>query len=742
MGCSCQKALAVLPQPMKKNQPLKGKPPKTNDQQAAKLEDPHLVMPQMEKDPQNNQPFPDQPSLVVPGEENQFPSSVLPIEELNSKDLAGHDASSAQKHMESSPSTQKKASFAIIPSPVQRAKDILMQEVAIKDQQTKILKHIALESHSKTQFQPAMMIPSKHKAFHFSPTPESRVISNHTLSSPHIKFKSKLEQAAPTATAFVLKPKFIENGGGQFDQDEPPSFSCEGSIEEAVRYSDCSSPEELINEIESKKIKEHKKSLQLVAEKDSVKKRDFVSPKPKEESQPFRHRFEPHEFNSPEQKPKLGSIRGEVKPVVESGQTLEVPNSKCNQDLNSSIQRAPNTNENSICFDGKKEFTGFYNKMKSKFATGKGKMSNLLQEVQKDTNNKSVYLGVEDQVDNKNAPKSMRDLLAERPTGGNLRKPRPQNENLKKNFTQIEQPESKIHRREFLKKDSLENFQYSVSLHVNKNSHQLNISEQDQNPFGKATSIDGNMTEKKFLLVPDPKPKQLVKDYEIKQTTGPESENENSSDDMTVKFGQKPKPPGGTNEEGQSIDYSSLSKDPNNNFPAGRLLPAEDLHKETSFNRGSANNTLTFRADKESAMNKDHSDKRVLDNKTVFTFAKSTQNDKSADLRNNQDTCKSPSLNQEASRAANQDQSVLKTLMLSHRNKLSPEASFTGSPTQSLRKPQHNRFQSVSHISFVKSMDKNRFQKMTTNGSLMPASFDPEFVRKSNTKDHTTKQDL
>jgi hypothetical protein len=741
MGCSCQKALVIHPQPAKKHQHLEGysikmKEVPISDQAIAQGAEGHI-----EIVPPTLQQSPEKSSLHVPLEENQSPSSLLPIEEFSPKEFAGLEASSVQKNMESSPSTQKKASFAIIPSPVQRAKDILKQEVSIRDQNLKILKHIPVESNSKSQFQPAVLSPSKQKGFHFGLTPENRIVSNHTLSSPHIKFKSKLEYAPVNSAAFVLKPKFIENGGGQFDQDDPPSFSCEGSIEEAVRYSDCSSPEELINEIDSKKIYGKKISLQHVVENEPSKKRELIALKQKEEFHPLKPRTELREYSSPQHKPKVSSIRGDLKPVIESGQTLEVPNSKGNPDLNSSINRAPNTNENSICFDGKKEFTGFYNKMKSKFATGKGKKSNLLQEVQKDSTNKSVYLGVEDPAEVNNAPKSMRDLLAERSVGGNHRKPRPHNENQKKNFTQIEQTEDIANRTGFMKKDSIENFHYSVSLHVNKNSHQLNISEQDnQNHFGKATSIDGNLTEKKFLLVPDSKPKQLVKDYEIKQTTGPESENENSSDDLTVKFGQKPKPAGGTIEEGQSIDYSSISKEPNHNFTAGRLLHADDPHKESSIQRGSVNNTLTFRADKESGIHKDNSDKRVQDNKTVFTFARSTLNDKSAELRNHQDTCKSPSLNQDVSNAVNQDQSVLKTFLLSHRHKLSPEASFTGSPTQSLRKPQHNRFQSVSHISFVNPIDKTRLQKMTTDGSMAPIANENEFVRKSNTKEHPSKQ--
>ena len=742
MGCSCQKALVIHPQPAKKLQQLEGKSNKIEEVPISDQAIAQGAERQIEKVPQSLQQSPQKSTLQVPFEENQSPSSIVPIEDFSPKELAGLEASSVQKNMESSPSTQKKASFAIIPSPVQRAKDILKQEVAIKDQNLKILKHIPVESNSKSQFQPAMLSPSKQKALQFSLTPESRIVSNHTLSSPNIKFKSKLESTPVNPTPFVLKPKFIENGGGQFEQDDPPSFSCEGSIEEEVRYSDCSSPEELINEIESKNKFSKKKSLQHPLEIEPSKKREFVPLKQKEEFHHIKPRLENHEYNSPHHKPKVSSIRGDLKPVVESGQTLEVPNSKGNQDLNSSINRAPNTNENSICFDGKKEFTGFYNKMKSKFATGKGKKSNLLQEVQKDSTNKSVYLGVEDPAEANKAPKSMRDLLAERSVGGNLRKPRPHNENLKKNFTQIEHTENISNRNDFMKKDSLENFHYSVSLHVNKNSHQLNISEQDnQNHFGIATSIDGNLTEKKFLLVPDSKPKQLVKDYEIKQATGPESENENSSDDLTVKFGMKPKPVGGTIEEGQSIDYSSISKEPNHNFTAGRLVHADDPQKESSIQRGSVNNTLTFRADKESAVHKDNCDKRVHDSKTVFTFARSTLNDKSAELRNHQDTCKSPSLNQDISNAVNQDQSVLKTLMLSQRHRLSPEASFAGSPTQSLRKPQHNRFQSVSHISFVKQIDKNRLQKMTTDGSMVPIANENEFVRKSNTKDHTSKQE-
>ncbi len=741
MGCSCQKELVIHPQRAKKNDVGKGKPCELNELPIVQKPEAIKSEVQSEEVHQHLQQSPEKSSLQEPLQVNQSPLRLLPIEDLSPKDLAGLEASSVQKQLDSSPSTHKKASFAIIPSPVQRAKDILKQEVAIKDQNFKILKHIAVESsNSKSQYLPPVLSPSKQKTLHFNLTPESRIVSNHTLSSPNIKFKSKLEPNAVNSNGFVLKPKFIEDVGGQFDQDDPPSFSCEGSIEEAVRYSDCSSPEELINEIASKKIVVQKKHLQQTVEIELGKKRELNSLKQKDELQSLKKRPELQEFNSPKYKSRVSSIRGEVRAAVESGQTLEVPNSKANPDLNSSINRAPNTNENSICFDGKKEFSGFYTKMKSKFATGKGKKSNLLQEVQKETNNKSVYIGVEDPAENMNAPKSMRDLLAERSISGNIRKPRPQNENPKKNFTRIEQAEQKK-RPEFMKKDSLENFHYSVSLHVNKNSHQLNISEQEnQNPFGKATSIDENLTEKKFLLVPESKPKQLVKDYEIKQTTGPESDNENSSDDLTVKFGLKPRPTGGTNEEGQSIDYSSISKDPNNNFTAGKLMHADDAHKDSSIQRGSVNNTLTFRADKESAMQKDNSEKRVLDNKTVYTFARSTLNDKSAEMRNHQDTCKSPSLNQDISRAVNQDQSLLKTLMLSHRHKLSPEASFTGSPTQSLRKPQHNRFQSVSHISFVKPIDKNRLQKMTTDGSMVPVANEAEFVRKSNTKDENSKQ--
>ena len=477
-----------------------------------------------------------------------------------------------------------------------------------------------------------------------------------------------------------------------------PSLSFVGeSIDHNDRSSDQSNPIDLIRDSPSLHIDDRNRN-QLKNLEDSPDRSD------EDENRGLQRISTMNKKNSKEEELLFGvetqeiknrkSARGTTTLPLKNKITINVVQSNKDVLNNSAINRSY-MNDNSIHFESRDEFTSHYKNLKSKFAVSKNKKSNILKDLTKGKDS-SVLLGIEESGNNEEQQKSMKSLKAENISAVKLQQKhkRSDDNNLKKVKTGIhivsppilvEPLNNDTHHQKITQKPKMDLGGLNLELYPS---------------YSKSATID---VVKRYSKPSDePSVNYRENSQQDAAEKSPRGLESDSSDQETVKF----EPRFVTAKEGDQIfmnsdDCSSIGSKEMKSVLKESLIAEENL-KDSIKNKESINNTMTFRADKESANMRESSDKRGMpdNSKTVFTFARSSLG--KGETNGDRDLNLSPSINQDRiARVSSQGQSYMKPLVADYRPKVSPEISFTGSPNQSIIKTKQNRFQPFSQMNYT-----------------------------------------